>query len=322
MSGPPRSSTSSRASPRSPRRSSSTSGWRSASASGCSSRPCAAAARHPSTPRRRRVLPTRALPRRAPPRAAGRPPRLARPAPAHLSLGPCRGLLRGALRLSPRQAAKELVVFLQGRGAGPRGRARRRRPCSRALRQPSGHRRVDRAPADRHPLQLHRPRQRPLRGARRCSTARPPTRASWSRSPSTTAGCCSSVCPSAARVEVVHCGVDLERHAWRGLRRPRSRPASCAWRAFRRRRATLHLSTRLPLLAERRPGIVLELVGDGPERERILARARERGVADRVRLLGALSSEDVRAMLAEAQGLRRCPPCGCRAAGWRASPWR
>jgi glycosyltransferase involved in cell wall biosynthesis len=47
--------------------------------------------------------------------------------------------------------------------------------------------------------------------------------------------------------------------------------------------------------------VVLELVGDGPERERILRRARERGVADRVSLSGARSSEEVRAALARAR---------------------
>ena len=46
---------------------------------------------------------------------------------------------------------------------------------------------------------------------------------------------------------------------------------------------------------------MLELVGDGPERDRIVRRARERGVAERVSLLGARSSEEVRATLAGAR---------------------
>jgi glycosyltransferase involved in cell wall biosynthesis len=47
--------------------------------------------------------------------------------------------------------------------------------------------------------------------------------------------------------------------------------------------------------------VALELVGDGPERDRIVERARERGVAERVSLLGALSAENVRARLADAR---------------------
>ncbi len=43
-------------------------------------------------------------------------------------------------------------------------------------------------------------------------------------------------CPG-ARVEVVHCGVDIDRYAWRGLGE-RAPIASCAWRACSRRRAT------------------------------------------------------------------------------------
>ncbi len=62
----------------------------------------------------------------------------------------------------------------------------------------------------------------------------------------------------------------------------------------------VHLIDALALVAERRPGVALELVGEGPERHRILERARERGVAGRVSLLGARSSEDVRATLAGA----------------------
>ena len=65
---------------------------------------------------------------------------------------------------SPSRGGKE-PGFPEGRRAGSHRRARPNRPCARALRQPSGHRRLDRAPADRHPLQLHGARQRPLRGS-------------------------------------------------------------------------------------------------------------------------------------------------------------
>ena len=105
--------------------------------------------------------------------------------------------------------------------------------------------------------------------------------------------------PSAERVEVVHCGVDTDRHAWRDPgARDRNRVVCVA--SLFPKKGHVHLVDALALVAERRPGTVLELVGDGPERDRILQRARERGVAARVSLLGARSSDDVRAMLAGA----------------------
>jgi colanic acid/amylovoran biosynthesis glycosyltransferase len=105
--------------------------------------------------------------------------------------------------------------------------------------------------------------------------------------------------PSARRLEVVHCGVDGERYGWRGLDGRDSNRAVCVASLFPKKGHT-HLVDALALLAAQRPGIVLELVGDGPERERILRHASERGVADRLSLLGARSSEDVRAQLARA----------------------
>ncbi len=107
------------------------------------------------------------------------------------------------------------------------------------------------------------------------------------------------LCPSARRVDVIHCGVDIERYAWRGLDdRDRDRALCVASLSLKKGHA--YLIEALVPLAERRPAIVVELVGDGPERDRILRRARDLGVAEHVRLLGARSSEDVRAKLAEA----------------------
>jgi len=63
----------------------------------------------------------------------------------------------------------------------------------------------------------------------------------------------------------------------------------------------VHLIDAIALLAETHPAIELNLVGDGPERGRIAQRARERGVAHHVRLLGARSWEEVRAELAGAR---------------------
>jgi colanic acid/amylovoran biosynthesis glycosyltransferase len=106
-------------------------------------------------------------------------------------------------------------------------------------------------------------------------------------------------CPS-ARVEVVHCGVDPERYAPEPLEaRDRDRVVCVA--SLSSKKGHVHLIDALALLAEGHPSIELDLVGDGPERDRIERRARERGVAERVRLHGARSSEDVRAALARAR---------------------
>jgi colanic acid/amylovoran biosynthesis glycosyltransferase len=106
-------------------------------------------------------------------------------------------------------------------------------------------------------------------------------------------------CPS-ARVEVVHCGVDAERYAPKPLdARDRNRVVCVA--SLSSKKGHVHLIDALALLAEAHPSIALDLVGDGPERDNIVGRARDRGVADRVRLQGARSSEDVRAALARAR---------------------
>jgi colanic acid/amylovoran biosynthesis glycosyltransferase len=107
-------------------------------------------------------------------------------------------------------------------------------------------------------------------------------------------------CPSAPRVEIVHCGVDGERYAWRDLSERDPDRVVCV-ASLLPKKGHADLIDALAPLAERRPGVVLELVGDGPERERIVRRARERGVAERVCLLGARSSEQVRATLANAR---------------------
>jgi colanic acid/amylovoran biosynthesis glycosyltransferase len=106
--------------------------------------------------------------------------------------------------------------------------------------------------------------------------------------------------PPAARVEVVHCGVDVERYARRGLGERAADRVVCV-ASLLEKKGHADLIDALALLAERRPGVLLELVGEGSERDRIVARARERGVDRQVSLLGARSSEQVRATLAEAR---------------------
>jgi colanic acid/amylovoran biosynthesis glycosyltransferase len=107
-------------------------------------------------------------------------------------------------------------------------------------------------------------------------------------------------CPSAQRLEVVHCGVDDRRYGWRDLAGRDPNRVVCV-ASLSKKKGHAHLIDALALVAERRPGIVLELIGEGPERERILQRARDRGVAEHVRMLGARASEEVRATLSEAR---------------------
>jgi glycosyltransferase involved in cell wall biosynthesis len=107
-------------------------------------------------------------------------------------------------------------------------------------------------------------------------------------------------CPS-ARVEVVHCGVDLERYAPGPPLETRDRDRVACVASLSPKKGHAHLIDALALLAEGHPSLALDLVGDGPERDTIVGRARDRGVADRVRLHGARSAEDVRAALAKAR---------------------
>ncbi len=87
-------------------------------------------------------------------------------------------------------------------------------------------------------------------------------------------------CPD-ARVETIHCGVDGERHAWRGLRGRTPDRVVCV-ASLSEKKGQADLLDAVALLAARRPGVALELIGDGPERERLARRARERGVSERV----------------------------------------
>jgi len=107
-------------------------------------------------------------------------------------------------------------------------------------------------------------------------------------------------CPSARRIEIVHCGVDAERFA----PRPHDaldRDGIVCVASLTARKGHAHLIDALALLAPQHASVRLDLVGDGPERDRISMRARDRRVAHRVRLLGARPSQDVRATLADAR---------------------
>ena len=106
-------------------------------------------------------------------------------------------------------------------------------------------------------------------------------------------------CPD-ARVETIHCGVDGERHAWRDLRGRTPDRVVCV-ASLSEKKGQADLLDAVALLTARRPGVALELIGDGPERERLARRARERGVGERVAMPGARSTDEVAAALGAAR---------------------
>ena len=93
-----------------------------------------------------------------------------------------------------------------------------------------------------------------------------------------------------AKVVTVRCGVDVERFAPRAEPRPGGGPLELLCVAALSRRK----GHRVLLEALREvEGVRLTLAGDGPERAALEALARELGVADRVRFLGAVAHDDV-----------------------------
>jgi glycosyltransferase involved in cell wall biosynthesis len=106
-------------------------------------------------------------------------------------------------------------------------------------------------------------------------------------------------CPD-ARVETIHCGVDGARHAWRGLAGRTSDRIVCV-ASLSRKKGQADLLDAVALLAPRRPGVALELIGDGPERERLTRRVLESGLSERVAMPGARSTDEVAAALSAAR---------------------
>jgi glycosyltransferase involved in cell wall biosynthesis len=107
----------------------------------------------------------------------------------------------------------------------------------------------------------------------------------------------------AGRVDVVPAGIRLERFPFRG-----PRPAADGLRLVFVGRLHEGKGADLAVRALRRvrreiPGTTLTVVGDGPERERVLALAERSGVADAVVLRGALAHDDVALELARADVL-------------------
>jgi glycosyltransferase involved in cell wall biosynthesis len=98
------------------------------------------------------------------------------------------------------------------------------------------------------------------------------------------------------RVEVVRCGVELDRFPFA----ERDGDAIlCVARLFATK-GHADLLHAFAGIARERPGATLELVGDGPERERLATLARELGIEEQVRFHGALTADDVPPLLARA----------------------
>lgn len=103
--------------------------------------------------------------------------------------------------------------------------------------------------------------------------------------------------PRAGRIELVHCGVDLDRFPFRP-----GRGASRLLSVGRLEPTKGHddLLRAFAEVAAGAPDVSLEIVGSGPERHRLERLVEDLGLAGRVRLRGALTTEDVRELFAEA----------------------
>jgi phosphatidylinositol alpha-1,6-mannosyltransferase len=98
----------------------------------------------------------------------------------------------------------------------------------------------------------------------------------------------------ASNVSIVHPGVDpapLERH-------PAERPAVVFVGRLVARKGVDRLIDAIALLRER--GVTLAIVGDGPQRQALVDRARDAGIADRVHFAGAVDDAARNAALGEA----------------------
>jgi len=91
--------------------------------------------------------------------------------------------------------------------------------------------------------------------------------------------------------KVVHCGLDFNRYFYRPPKQEVKR-IFCAARLSPEKGHSVILHA-LKRLLDDGYGLELELAGDGPCREGLIALSQELGIADRVRFLGSLSEDDV-----------------------------
>jgi phosphatidylinositol alpha-1,6-mannosyltransferase len=90
---------------------------------------------------------------------------------------------------------------------------------------------------------------------------------------------------------LVHGGVDT----WTRRNEPALRPTILSVGRLVRRKGFDRVIEALPALARSHRDVVYEIVGDGPDREYLLDVARRSGVADRVRFLGTINDDALRA---------------------------
>ena len=104
------------------------------------------------------------------------------------------------------------------------------------------------------------------------------------------------------RTEVVANGVDVEALSAAGSRRPAARRVDVLFvgRLIAEKRVDM-LIRAIATLATSRPWLRCEIVGDGPERERLDALVRELGVAAQVTLAGRLAEGELPARLGDAR---------------------
>jgi len=102
--------------------------------------------------------------------------------------------------------------------------------------------------------------------------------------------------PVGGRIEVVHCGVELDRFAFH--ERSTSSRLLCVARLVDTK-GHADLLRAFAALADDLPRLRLDLVGEGPEAPRLAALCRELGISDRVRFHGPLPSDEVGKLMQE-----------------------
>jgi glycosyltransferase involved in cell wall biosynthesis len=96
----------------------------------------------------------------------------------------------------------------------------------------------------------------------------------------------------AARVSVVHCGLDHERYHPDPAATRAAAPTLVFVGRLRRYKGVDWLLRALPAVRARVPGATLEVIGDGPHAGALAAEARRLGLGDAVRFLGHLPAAD------------------------------
>jgi colanic acid/amylovoran biosynthesis glycosyltransferase len=104
------------------------------------------------------------------------------------------------------------------------------------------------------------------------------------------------------KVNVVHCGIEAAFHEGPFPRAPAAPRLVCLGR-LSAEKGQLLLVEAATLLAAKGLPFQLTLVGDGPMRGAIEALVRDRGLGDRIRLTGSISTERLRAELLDARAL-------------------